>query len=144
MKFPKNSTIGLLALAGVALLLSSYCGPASTATPVPTPTPLPTSMPVKELYQFYQDELARNPTRVETYKNAERSSVFEGPITNITGSTVQFHIKEVYGGPDKYIECKFRRDSQVVSLSAGSVAKLLGDLEDVNGVVQFKNCSIVR
>ena len=124
-------------LAGLALAMSTFCGPA------PTATPLPTSMPVEGLYNFYQSERDRNPPRVEAFKDDARSSVFEGPITNIDGSTVQFHIQRNLLESDKYVECKFNREGDVLNLNVGSVVKVMGDLEDVNGIVQFKNCRIV-
>ena len=83
-------------------------------------------------------------SRVENYKRLELSSVFEGRITNIKGSTLQFHIQKLILESDKYVECKFKRESDVLNLNIGSVVRVLGDLEDVNGVVQFKNCRIVR
>ena len=137
MRFPKRSMTSLLALAGLALLLLLSCGPA------PTATPLPTSMPAEELFTFLQDENSLNPERVEDYKDDARSSVFEGIITEINDSTVQFHIQKRDLLPDKYIECKFRSKNEVLSLNIGTMVRILGDLEDVNGVVQFKNCQLV-
>ena len=138
------SLLQVLILAGMVLVVSSYCGPTPTATPVPTATPLPTSMSVEKLYSIYQAHKAQNPTRVENYKRLELSSVFEGRITNIKGSTVQFHIQKLILESDKYVECKFKRESDVLNLNIGSVVRVLGDLEDVNGVVQFKNCKILQ
>ena len=143
-RFLKLSSLTVPLLAGITLLLSSHCGPASTATPVSTPTPLPTTMPVEKLYNIYQAHNAQNPTRVENYKRLELSSVFEGRITNIKGSTVQFHVQKLILEPDKYVGCKFKSEGDVLTLNIGSVIRVLGDLEDVNGVVQFENCRIVR
>ena len=143
-RFLKLSSLTVPMLAGITLLLSSHCGLASTATPVPTPTPLPTSMSVEKLYNIYQAHRAQNPTRIENYKRLELSSVFEGQITNINGSTVQFHVQKLILEPDRYVECKFKREGDVLNLNIGSVVRVLGDLEDVNGVVQFKNCRVVR
>ena len=101
-------------------------------------------MSVAKLYNIYQGHKAQNPTRVEDYKRLELSSVFEGQITNINGSTVQFHVQKLILEPDRYVECKFKREGDVLNLNIGSVVRVLGDLEDVNGVVQFKNCRVVR
>ena len=138
MRIPKKSVMSLVALSSLALLLSQYCGPA------PTATPLPTSLPVEELYWFYQDHNIGYATHVEAWKDDARSSVFEGVITDIRNSTVQFHIERRTLARDKYVECKFKRKEDVLRLNVGSVVRVLGDLEDVNGIVQFKNCSIVR
>ena len=143
-RFLKLSSLTVPLLAGITLLLSSHCGPVPTTTPVPIPTPLPTSMSVEKLYNIYQADKAQNATRVENYKKLALSSVFEGRITNIKNSTVQFHIQKNILEPDRYVECKFKRESDVLNLNIGSVVRVLGDLEDVNGVVQFKNCRIVR
>ena len=143
-KHLRLSFLRVLILAGMVLVVSSYCGPIPTATLVPTATPLPTSMPVEQLYNIYQAHKAQNPTRVENYKRLELSSVFEGRITNIKDSTVQFHIQKLILEPDKYVECKFKRESDVLNLNIGSAVRLLGNLEDVNSVVKFKNCRIVR
>ena len=138
VKSRKLSTTNSIILAAMAVAFFSFCGPA------PTATPLPTSMPVEELYSIYQNMRAQNATRVERHKDVGTSSVFEGRITDIKGSTVQFHIARRILEPDKYVECKFKRENDVLNLNVGSVVRLLGDLEDVNGVVQFKNCRTVN
>ncbi len=125
------------------MVVFSFCGFRPTATP--TPTPLPTSMPVEQLFAIYQAMNDQNPTLVKNHKKAATSSVFEGQITYINDAAVQFHIEEnLWWWPDKYVECRFPKESDVFDLRIGSIVKLLGDLEDVNGVVQFKNCRIVR
>ena len=71
--------------------------------------------------------------------------MFEGHITHIDDATVQFHIQRNFWlWPDKFVECKFLQERDVLILRKGLMVKLLGDLEDVNDVVQFKNCRIVR
>ena len=69
---------------------------------------------------------------------------FEGQITKIDDSKLQFHIEEVFWGRDKYVECKFRDNRTIITLSKWDIVKVYGYLNDVNNAIKFKNCALIQ
>ena len=109
-----------------------------------TSQPLPTSTPFNQLYEFYQGEIKNNPTRLEKRVDDKELRVFHGPITNIEGSKVQFHVERRLIERDKYMECRFRAKESVLHLNVGDRVTVYGYLDGANDVVKFKDCGFKR
>ena len=117
--------------------------------------PLPTPVPVDALYNALMSEKEGNPTRLKSRVDSEENFSFAGPITNIEGGKVQFHIRKVAAEKDEYVECEFRNESDVLRLDKGNNVSVNGDLHKAfpTGVfgdfgfkdskaVKFKNCQL--
>ena len=117
--------------------------------------PLPTPVPVDALYDALKSEKEGNPTRLESRVDSEENFSFAGPITNIEGDKVQFHIRKAVAEKDEYVECEFRGESDVLPLDKGDNVSVNGDLHKAfpTGVlgdfgfkdskaVKFKNCQL--
>ena len=111
---------------------------------MPTPIPVPASVPVDQLYDFYQQEKETNPPRLDQRVVNEEIRTFTGTITKIEDSKIQFHIQELDFGKDKYLECKFSSKGSVLNLNTGSTVTVYGFLDDANGVIKFKNCVVIQ
>ena len=106
----------------------------------PAAPTFPPSVSFIELFEFYQQEKENNPTRLKNRVEAEELRVFNGPISNIDGSKIQFHVQRIIGGRDRYVECEFSTERSVLSLNVGDQVTVYGNLDDVNSVVRFKGC----
>lgn len=120
-----------------------------------TSPPLPTPVPVDALYDALRSEKEGNPTRLKSRVDSEENRSFAGPITNIEGGKVQFHIRKVAAEKDEYVECEFMSESDVLPLNKGDNVSVNGDLHKAfptgalgdfgfkdSKAVKFKNCQL--
>jgi hypothetical protein len=83
--------------------------------------------------------MSSNPTRVEHFVDVARPSVFEGRITKIEDSKLQFHVEKRALDKDRYVECEFRQKNSVLRLNVGQLVKVYGELYAAGTGVKFKN-----
>ena len=121
----------------------------------PTPTPTPTPMPVKLCYDFFQKERESNPSRLD----ARRGTDFrcKGQISEISGASIQFHIKVKPFEQDQYLDCESPKKESVEHLNVGDWVVFKGTLDEAfpnlvplvqhfgqSGAVKFEDCSWER
>ena len=122
--------VGLMA----ALMLTIGCAEQNQKIQVPAPEP------VSERYRWLVDEKESNPVRSDVRVDQRQVISFEGEITNIDGKTVQFHIDKRTLKKDRYLQCEFARERDVVLYDRGQTVTLFGFLEGVGKVVKLDNC----
>ena len=132
----------ILLKVGVAIIATFIVGSllaCEQEAPRPTPTPVPIER-VEDVYAFYQQEKGANPTRLKARIERKEIRAFQGVVNKIDGSKLQFLHKEELFGKDRYLECEFEHENQVVSFNRGQEAQVVGRLDGVNGTVKFVKC----
>ena len=141
--------IYLSALA-VAALMPVGCGAIPSAKPTPTPTPYD----VIRVYGYFEDLKEYNVARLREMEH-EFQVRFRGTIDRIEEKQIRFYVEPPRVlADDKYVECNFRSNSDMVSLYRGAdvtvqarlVRALRGRLFGIGegSAIVFEECELVE
>ena len=134
----------------VAALITVACGVIPGAEPTPTPTPYDVNRLYGSLENLKEDNIAS--LREMEHKLQVR---FRGTIDRIEERTIRFYVERPKVlAEDKYVECNFRSNADMVSLHKGADVTMQARLVRAfrgrffligeRGAVVFEDCELVE
>ena len=134
----------------IAALMPVACDAVSGAEPTPTPTP----WEVTSLYSYLEDENKNNVARLRDMEDKWQVR-FRGTVGWLQEKKIRFYVEPPKPlATDKYIECNFRSNADMVALNRGDDVTVRGKLVRAfrgrlfgfgeYGAVVFEDCQLIE